>query len=157
MSHAVAAADNTVDGPTNHALTRLAHKGGVKILASGVYDDARLVFNLVIDKAVSVACKNAADANRTTISSEDVATTPAADLDAATECIPRTAFKRLIVQRTVNQDVKWSVNALKLLQGYAESFIVNVFQQANMYAHHAGRETVQLKDLQLVGKVRGEW
>lgn len=151
-------ADN--NGPTNHALTRLAHKGGVKKLAAGVYEDARGIFNAVLDKALARVCNNEdvvasqqASIVRGELDVERVlGVTPLTDDDM---CIPRAAFKRIVINR--RDDVRWSANALKLLQIYTETFVVNVFHQANMYAHHAGRETLQTKDMQLVGKVRGEW
>ena len=180
-------ADN--NGPTNHALTRLAHKGGVKKLAAGVYEDARGIFNAVLDKALARVCNNedvVASQQASIVKGElDVVASQQAsivkgelDVDAKQQasivkgeldvervlgvtpltddmCIPRAAFKRLVINR--RDDVRWSANALKLLQIYTETFVVNVFHQANMYAHHAGRETLQTKDMQLVGKVRGEW
>uniref|UniRef100_A0A6C0BF27 Core Histone H2A/H2B/H3 domain-containing protein n=1 Tax=viral metagenome TaxID=1070528 RepID=A0A6C0BF27_9ZZZZ len=70
--------------------------------------------------------------------------------------IARAAFERLvkeIVQDVRTDAVRWSSDAMGLLQQSIEAEIVNFIENANLCAIHAGRQTLQPKDLQLVMKI----
>ena len=72
--------------------------------------------------------------------------------------IPRLAFQRLIKQLTQskNPDVRFQTDALLALQEAAESYLVGIFQDANLCAIHGGRVTVMQKDLHLAMRIRGD-
>lgn len=52
--------------------------------------------------------------------------------------------------------VRWSADALEVLQVAVEGYIIGLFEDAVLAAIHAKRETVQSRDVQLVRRVRGE-
>lgn len=53
--------------------------------------------------------------------------------------------------------VRWQAHALMALQEAAESFLVHLFEDANLCALHAKRVTVMQKDIQLARRIRGQW
>ena len=70
----------------------------------------------------------------------------------ATELLmPLIAFQRVV--REIDQDFKcghrWSQGALLALQTGAEDYLGQVFELSGMWATHAGRETLLLKDMAL--------
>ena len=50
---------------------------------------------------------------------------------------------------------KWQVAALEALQTAAETYLVHVFEDANLCAIHGKRVTVMPKDIQLARRIRG--
>lgn len=69
--------------------------------------------------------------------------------------IPHTSFLRVV--KEVMQDideVKWSPDAVGLLQVIMETFLVELFQDALLCAIHAKRETLYPKDILLVLSLR---
>ena len=50
---------------------------------------------------------------------------------------------------------KWQVKALEALQEAAESYLVHLFEDANLCAIHAKRVTLMVKDIQLARRIRG--
>jgi len=66
--------------------------------------------------------------------------------------IPVAPFNRLTqsISQHFKRDVRFKGEAHEALHVGAESFLVEVFQNANKAAIHSGRETVQVKDIQLV-------
>ena len=69
--------------------------------------------------------------------------------------IPLIAFQRLV--REIDQDFKfdrrWSKGALLALQTAAEDYIGHVFDLCAIWATHAGRETILLKDMALTIRI----
>jgi len=66
--------------------------------------------------------------------------------------IPVAPFNRLTqsISQQYKTDVRFKGEAHDALHIGAESYLVEVFQNANKAAIHSGRETVQVKDMQLV-------
>lgn len=50
---------------------------------------------------------------------------------------------------------KWQVKALEALQEATESYLVHLFEDANLCAIHAKRVTLMVKDIQLARRIRG--
>ena len=69
--------------------------------------------------------------------------------------IPKTNFYRLVKEITQDDktDMKWSSDAVVLLQLSVEDYIVGLFEDTNLAAIHAGRETITPKDMQLVRRI----
>ena len=65
--------------------------------------------------------------------------------------IRKLPFQRLVreVCRELNRELRFQSTALLALQEGAESFLVNMFEGVNLCAIHAGRVTIQPKDIQL--------
>lgn len=65
--------------------------------------------------------------------------------------IPVAPFNRLTqeLSQQFKTDMRFKSDAHKALHVGAESFLVELFQNANQVAIHSGRETVQSKDLRL--------
>ena len=65
-------------------------------------------------------------------------------------------FQRLV--REISQDFKsdrrWAADAMLALQEATEAYGVDILEDANLYAIHARRETIQAKDIQLAVLVR---
>jgi len=73
--------------------------------------------------------------------------------------IPAAVFKRLvkaIAHYGYIKDTRFSKEALTLLQYNLESYLTSLFEDANLHAIHAGRTTLQNKDLSLARRIRGE-
>ncbi|EPR80016.1 histone H3 [Spraguea lophii 42_110] len=69
-------------------------------------------------------------------------------------------IRKLPFQRTVRAlaseyrvDVRFQLSALAALQEAIESYLVNLFEKANLCAIHAKRVTVMVKDIQLAYKL----
>uniref|UniRef100_A0A914HJ18 Histone H2A/H2B/H3 domain-containing protein n=1 Tax=Globodera rostochiensis TaxID=31243 RepID=A0A914HJ18_GLORO len=65
--------------------------------------------------------------------------------------LPRAAFFRVAREVTMQYAVgmRWQGQALLALQTMAECYLVNLFEDANMCALHAGRVTIMQKDITL--------
>ena len=72
--------------------------------------------------------------------------------------IRKCPFQRLV--REITQDFKpmmrFQSTAILALQEAAEAYLVGLFEDTNMCASHAGRITIQPKDIQLARRIRGE-
>ena len=53
-------------------------------------------------------------------------------------------------------ELRFQTSAVLALQEATESYLVNLFEDVNMIAIHAGRVGIQPKDLQLARRLRGE-
>jgi|TARA_B110000037_G_scaffold128131_1_gene145642 histone H3/H4 len=75
--------------------------------------------------------------------------------------IPAAAFKRVvkeIAQYYKNiTDARFSKEALTLLQYSTERYLSRLFEDANLQAIHAGRTTLQNKDIGMARRIRGEY
>jgi histone H3 len=72
--------------------------------------------------------------------------------------IPRLPFQRLVrdIARASNQDIRFSVHALKALQEAAECYLTGLFEDSYLATLHAKRVTLMAKDMQLARRIRGE-
>jgi len=72
--------------------------------------------------------------------------------------IPKASFDRLVryVTSVFGDDLRWQEAAMCTLQWNAERYLVGLFEDANLTAIHAKRETVMPKDMQLARRIRGE-
>jgi len=71
---------------------------------------------------------------------------------------PRASFRMLV--REIGQDFKtalrFSSSTFTILQMASEAYIVSLFEDAQLSAIHAGRVTIQPKDIQIARRIRGE-
>ncbi len=77
-------------------------------------------------------------------------------VDATRLLIPKTVFQLLVreIANDLKSDLRFTVDAMQALQAGAESHLVDVFQDANMCAIHAKRETLLYKDMRIATKIR---
>ena len=70
----------------------------------------------------------------------------------------RGPFKRLIreVAQEFADDLRFTDDAFTMIQIVVENHLIDLFNAANLTAIHAGRQTVQPKDIQLARRLRGE-
>merc|ERR1712153_267689 len=72
--------------------------------------------------------------------------------------IRKSPFQRLVreIAQDMVTDIKFQSQAVLALQEAAESYIVGLFEDTNLCTIHAKRVTVQLKDMQLARRIRGD-
>ena len=74
--------------------------------------------------------------------------------------VPRIHFSRVIRDVAFSiaggRDFRWASEALEAIQTAAESYLVGLFEDANLCAMHAKRVTIMTKDLFLARRIRGE-
>ncbi len=72
--------------------------------------------------------------------------------------IPRLPFQRLVrdIARSVNEQIRFSSQALVALQESSECFLTGLFEDSYLCALHANRVTLMKKDLQLARRIRGD-
>eukprot|EP00518_Triparma_eleuthera_P005111 CAMPEP_0182464288 /NCGR_PEP_ID=MMETSP1319-20130603/8481_1 /TAXON_ID=172717 /ORGANISM="Bolidomonas pacifica, Strain RCC208" /LENGTH=161 /DNA_ID=CAMNT_0024663927 /DNA_START=22 /DNA_END=507 /DNA_ORIENTATION=+ len=73
--------------------------------------------------------------------------------------IRKLPFARLVkeVQSSItNSEYRWQAAACLALQEAAEAHLVGLFEDSNLCAIHAGRVTLQVKDMQLARRIRGQ-
>lgn len=68
--------------------------------------------------------------------------------------IAKDAFRRIVTRDTPTN--QWSQEALDILQTDVESYMIDLLKNAQMTAIHAGRQTIQPKDLQLAQYIRAD-
>ncbi len=70
----------------------------------------------------------------------------------------RAPFQRLVreIAMDFRSDLRFQVSAILALQEASEAYLVGLFQDINLIAIHAKRVTVQVKDMQLARRIRGE-
>eukprot|EP00887_Chlorella_sp_A99_P007148 scaffold2.g7148.t1 len=66
------------------------------------------------------------------------------------------AFSRRVQSIGAHTDLRFQFQALNALQEAAETYIVSLFEDANLCRIHAKRVTIQPKDIQLARRIRGE-
>ena len=73
--------------------------------------------------------------------------------------IPKMPFRRLVREIALSiygvDHKRFQESSLSALQEAAESFLVNLLEEANLCAIHAKRITLQPKDITLARKIRG--
>lgn len=70
--------------------------------------------------------------------------------------LPFQRLVREICQDFGRTDLRWTADALLALQEALEAYAVVLFEDANLACIHAHRVTLQVKDLDLVRRIRGE-
>jgi histone H3 len=72
--------------------------------------------------------------------------------------IPRLPFQRLVrdIARASNQDIRFSVHALKALQEATECYLTGLFEDSYLIALHGKRVTLMARDIQLARRIRGD-
>lgn len=50
---------------------------------------------------------------------------------------------------------RWAADALDAIQEAAEAYLVHLYEDAFLCAHHANRVTIYVKDIQLARRIRG--
>jgi histone H3 len=70
----------------------------------------------------------------------------------------KAVFSRLVreVAQDFKSDLRFQGNAVLALQESAEAHMVTLFEDANLCAIHSKRVTIQVKDIKLVRRLRGE-
>lgn len=71
--------------------------------------------------------------------------------------LPFARLVKEIMQQFVTPDKvgRWQADALNALQEAAESYLVGIFEDANLCAIHAKRVTIMVKDIQLARRIKG--
>jgi len=72
--------------------------------------------------------------------------------------IRKLPFQRLVreIALEFKKDLRFQSSAVEALQEASEAYIVGLFEDTNLCALHAGRCTVQAKDMALARRIRGE-
>ena len=71
--------------------------------------------------------------------------------------IRKLPFQRLVkeVCQGINNELRFQSTALLALQEASEDYLVKMFDQVNVCAIHAGRVTIQVKDIVLWRRIKG--
>lgn len=72
--------------------------------------------------------------------------------------IPKLPFERLVreIGQILKAGLRFQSSAIDVLQEAAEVFLVELFQDANLFAIHAKRVTVMREDFLLAKRIRGD-
>ena len=72
--------------------------------------------------------------------------------------IRKLPFQRLVreIAQEFHCELRFQSVALMALQEAAEAYLVGLFEDTNLCAIHAKRVTIQVKDMQLARRIRGE-
>ena len=71
--------------------------------------------------------------------------------------IRKIPFQRVVreIAQTIKSDLRFQSLAILALQEAAEDYLVRMFEQVNLCAIHAGRVTIQVKDIRLWRRMKG--
>lgn len=64
--------------------------------------------------------------------------------------------KEIAIKKTGMDDLRWQSKALVALQTAAEDYLSGLFEDANLCAIHGKRVTIQVKDMHLAKRLRGQ-
>lgn len=70
----------------------------------------------------------------------------------------RLPFARLVREITedfARERMRWTAAALAALQEAAESYVVHLLEDTNLLTLHRGRQTIDVRDLQMARRLRG--
>ena len=72
--------------------------------------------------------------------------------------LPRAPFQRLVrsICESVDHELRFRAEALVALQEATEAYLVGLFEDTNLCAIHAKRQTVMQKDMKLARRIRGD-
>tara|TARA_B110000093_G_C12922409_1_gene389761 strand:+ start:87 stop:383 length:297 start_codon:yes stop_codon:yes gene_type:complete len=68
--------------------------------------------------------------------------------------IPSAPFRRVVNEFTESVDIRYQQEAVNALQVAAESYLVEMFQNANAVAVYCGRETLHREDITLALRLK---
>ena len=73
--------------------------------------------------------------------------------------IQKVSFQRVVRElcETIHSDIRFESQALLALQEAAESYLVGLFEDANLCTAHAKRIIVRPQDIQLSRRIRRDW
>ena len=73
--------------------------------------------------------------------------------------ISKKPFQALVREITQDcaVDLRFQTSALMALQEAAEAYLIGLFEDTNLCAIHAKRQTITTKDMQLARRIRGEY
>jgi histone H3/H4 len=136
------------------AVTRLAHRAGVKTLGKQVHEEMCTAAATFLESAIQRALQVIEADRRVTILEADV--TAVQDTEAPDLSIPRAPFKRLLQTLTtkLKPRTRWAAAAIPLIQAHTETYLCRLFEDASLCAAHADRETLMPKDVRLVLQLR---
>lgn len=195
---------DNIQGVTQGAISRLAHKAGVKSMSSLVFEEVRGIMKVRMEDIISKAVVVTEHSDRKTVMVGDIIEaihvlgfkkvlggegeglqlkrcetyeskkkptsrkTKRGDgaikeirfYQSQSDCvyIAIAAFERLTkeIAEDYKDDLRWSSDALAYLQLFIETYLVELFEDANLCAIHAHRTSIKPKDLQLARRIRGE-
>lgn len=72
--------------------------------------------------------------------------------------LPKAPFQRVVreISQTFRSDFRWQTIAVAALQEATEAYLVSLFEDTQLCAIHAKRQTIMVKDMRLARKIRGE-
>lgn len=72
--------------------------------------------------------------------------------------MPRRPFQRLVreIAGELKNEIRFQSSALMALQEGAEAYIIGLFEDTNLCAIHANRQTIMVRDIHLARRIRGE-
>ena len=72
--------------------------------------------------------------------------------------LPRAPFMRLVksIAEGTDHQLRFQSQAIQALQEATEAYIVGLFEDTNLCAIHAKRQTVMKKDMELARRIRGD-
>jgi len=72
--------------------------------------------------------------------------------------IRKLPFQRLVreIATQFQSDLRWQSTAVLALQEASEAYLVGLFEDTNLCAIHAKRQTIMPSDMQLARRIRGE-
>ena len=72
--------------------------------------------------------------------------------------LPRASFQRVVktIVKDMDHELRFQSQALHALQEATEAYLVGVFEDTNLCAIHAKRQTVMKKDMELARRIRGD-
>lgn len=67
-------------------------------------------------------------------------------------------FQRIVreIAKAYFHDIRFQASALEALQEASEAYLIGLFEDTNLCAIHAKRQTIQQKDMQLARRIRGD-
>ena len=72
------------------------------------------------------------------------------------EAVSDTGAQVREIAQSFKNDLRFQSVAILALQEAAEAYLVQLFEDANLCAIHAGRVTIMPKDVQLARRIRGD-
>ena len=72
--------------------------------------------------------------------------------------IRKLPFQRLCreIAQDFKTDLRFQSTAILALQEASEAYLIGLFEDVNLCAMHANRQTIMIKDMQLARRIRGE-
>ena len=71
--------------------------------------------------------------------------------------IQKLPFQRLLreVSNSIKKDLRWQSTTILSIQEAVEDYLVRMFEEVNICVIHGGRQTIQIKDMYLWGRISG--